>query len=99
MGGEVVVRRANSAVDRYLAIVDVGHGNCSVLQDSNGTVVIDTGPGTTLLEFLKKEKIEKVDVVLLSHADSDHISGLIQLLACGEFQIGRVRFNSDAAKA
>ena len=37
-------------------------------------------------------------MVLLSHADQDHISGLIYLLASTEVTIERVRLNTDAAK-
>ena len=83
---------------RYLAILDVGHGGCCVLSDDRGTLVIDTGLGTTLQEFLSEQKISQLDVVLLSHADEDHISGLTFLLASGEITIGRVRMNPDAAK-
>ena len=64
----------------YLAILDVGHGNCAVLTDSKGIVVIDTGPGSALLEYLSEKNIKTIDVVLISHADQDHIGGLIQLL-------------------
>jgi beta-lactamase superfamily II metal-dependent hydrolase len=81
-----------------LSIVDVGHGNCAVLVDTNGVLVIDAGPGSSLLEFLKQEGIAKVDVVLISHADKDHIEGLIGLIAAEEFAIDRVRINSDALK-
>lgn len=84
--------------NRVLAILDVGHGNSSVLRDDNGVVVIDTGLGTTLLEFLKDVGIRQLDVVLISHADADHISGLIQLLACREFVVKKVRLNTDSAK-
>lgn len=84
--------------DSSLSIVDVGHGNCAVLVDTNGTIVIDAGPGTSLLEFLEQEGIDKVDVVLISHADKDHIDGLIALVSCGRFELGVVRINSDALK-
>jgi competence protein ComEC len=85
-------------LDNTLSIVDVGHGNCAVLVDTNGTVVIDAGPGTALLEFLQKEGINKVDVVLISHADKDHIEGLIALVSSGRFELGVIRINSDALK-
>jgi len=85
-------------IDSTLSIVDVGHGNCAVLVDTNGTVVIDAGPGTALLEFLEQEGIDKVDVVLISHADKDHIEGLIALVSSGRFELGVIRINSDALK-
>src|SRR5437016_3755628 len=66
--------------------------------DTEGVVVIDAGPGSALLEFLKQEGIERVDVILISHADKDHIAGLLAIIASEEFEIGRVRLNSDADK-
>ena len=81
-----------------LSILDVGHGNAAVLMDTDGIVVIDCCPDTTLLEFLREERIGHIDVVLISHADKDHIRGLITLVASEACSIGRVRLNSDALK-
>lgn len=80
-----------------LNILDVGHGNCAVLTNG-GVLVIDAGRSTSLLEFLEHEHIRKVDVVLLSHADADHIGGLMKLIASGLFEVGLVRLNADASK-
>jgi beta-lactamase superfamily II metal-dependent hydrolase len=81
-----------------LAILDVGHGNCAILQDTRGVLVIDAGPGSALLEFLLAEGISRVDVVLISHADEDHIGGLVALLHSGLVSVGRVRLNTDSLK-
>jgi len=87
-----------AASNRTLAILDVGHGNCAVLRDSRGTIVIDTGPGSGLLEYLAEQKITRLELVLLSHADKDHIGGLAQLLAAKTVSIGRICLNTDSAK-
>ncbi len=81
-----------------LHILDVGHGNSAVLVDGDSVTVFDAGPRTTLLEFLDAEKITKVDTVLISHADKDHIEGLVSLIESGTVDIGRVRLNSDLNK-
>lgn len=81
-----------------LAILDVGHGNSAVLIDDGNVTVIDAGPGSALLEYLKQEGVSRIDVILISHADQDHIAGLIGVLASEEFEIGIVRLNSDASK-
>jgi beta-lactamase superfamily II metal-dependent hydrolase len=83
---------------RELFILDVGHGNCTLLRDENGIVIIDTGAGSALLEFLKAEKINRIEVILLSHADRDHIEGLIALMNSGEFEFGIIRYNPDSSK-
>jgi competence protein ComEC len=81
-----------------LATLDVGHGNSTVLIDTRGVVVIDTGSGSALLQYLEDCQIQTIDVILLSHADEDHIGALAQLLACGRFKIGRARLNTDSKK-
>lgn len=81
-----------------LVILDVGHGNCAVLKDEKGIVIIDAGAGSALLEFLQEEKIKRIDVVLISHADQDHIEGLVGIIASEVVEIGQVRVNSDASK-
>jgi beta-lactamase superfamily II metal-dependent hydrolase len=82
-----------------LFVLDVGHGNAAVLVDTDGVVVFDAGPGTALLEFLRQEGIRHVDTVLISHADRDHISGVVSLLESRTVTIGRVRLNSDLLKS
>lgn len=81
-----------------LAIVDVGHGNAAVAVANGRVVVIDAGPKVGLLEYLLDRQIDDIDLVLISHADRDHISGLIGLLATGSIKVRRVRMNSDAEK-
>jgi competence protein ComEC len=88
----------SSTVHPVLTILDVGHGNCAVLKDENGVVVIDAGANNSLMEYLLMENIREVDTVLLSHADHDHINGLTALLVSQQFRIRRVRVNSDAEK-
>lgn len=84
--------------DTVLHVLDVGHGNSAVLVDGQSVTVFDAGPRTTLLEFLVSEQITSIDTVLISHADKDHIEGLISLLESGIVNIGRVRLNSDLIK-
>lgn len=81
-----------------LYFLDVGHGNSAVLRDTEGTVVIDAGRGSSLYLFLKHEGITTIDLILISHADEDHISGLMVVLGSGEFEFKKVRLNSDAMK-
>ncbi len=45
-----------------------------------------------------QEDISRIDVLIISHADKDHIKGAIALLGSEVFSIGRVRLNSDALK-
>lgn len=78
-----------------LTILDVGHGNCAVLHHEQWTFVIDTGPRDTLLELLEQRGIREIDVVLISHADADHIAGLYGLLAQERIVVRAVHLNAD----
>ena len=64
--------------------------------DTKGIVVIDAGSQADLLTFLVEKNINTIDVLLLSHADQDHIGGALNLLACEEITVKRVYLNSDA---
>lgn len=79
-------------------VLNVGHGNCSILSDTNITIIIDAGPKAHLLEFLKYNDIFEVEVLLISHADKDHIGGAIALLASDEINLKRVYLNPDSTK-
>ena len=54
-------------LDPTLTILDVGHGNCAVLEHGERTVVLDCGPKTGLLEYLTSRGVHTLDVVLISH--------------------------------
>lgn len=81
-----------------LIILDVGHGNCSVLLDPEGTAIIDCADGNILLEFLERRNVREVSHVFVSHADSDHVEGIILLLADLEITVRNVYVNSDSRK-
>lgn len=74
----------------------VGHGTAIVLELPDGrTVLYDAGslrgPEVTsriLAPYLWSRRIQKLDDVILSHADLDHFNGLASLAEC--FAIGRV---------
>jgi len=81
-----------------LHILDVGHGNCCVLEDLKGVIIFDAGPGGTLLKFLDESKIKAIDEILLSHADTDHVYGLVNLLLDKKIRVKRIYLNPDASK-
>src|SRR5262245_23225920 len=81
-----------------LSVIDVGHGNAAVIVSEGWAAVFDAGPGSSLVQFLIDQRVTHIDEVLISHADEDHLGGLVGVLASGRFTVGRVRLNSDAAK-
>lgn len=86
-----------SAAARF-AVLDVGHGSCALVEEGGRGALIDCGPGPAVLEFLVQEGIKKLTTVAISHADADHVRGLIAILASNEVEVDRVYLNSDALK-
>lgn len=68
--------------------LDVGQGECGLIQTKSGeTYIIDGGSSTskevgkfTIIPFLKHEGIQCVNGIFLSHPDIDHMNGITQLL-------------------
>lgn len=80
-----------------LIVLDVGHGNCAVLRDTDAVIVIDCPPpATTLVETLEVLDINVIDHILISHADIDHAGGLPTLLS--KICVRNVHINPDASK-
>lgn len=61
-------------------------GDCSIIQNSNKTIIIDVGVnGNALISWLVAKQITKIDYIIISHYHNDHVggenaSGLIDLL-------------------
>src|SRR5947207_2063154 len=81
-----------------LIILDVGHGGCTVLRDTNHTIIVDCAPGSTLIDLLEVLDIHEISHILISHADYDHIAGIITLLSNLEMKIHNIYLNPDSAK-
>ena len=95
MGGKV-----KCLLHRHLCFLDVGHGNSTVVvAGRDSVVVVDTGRRhSPLSEFFLEQGITHVKSIYLSHADADHIGGLLGILAAKKVTIGHVYVNSDASK-
>jgi competence protein ComEC len=73
--------------DSSLIFVDVGQGDClhirtpegkNVLIDSGGSVNYEVGV-KTLLPYLLKNGVERIDLALVTHLHTDHYRGLVEL--------------------
>ena len=60
--------------------LDVGQGNCSIVELPDGKVmIIDGGSdmyGGKISDFLNSKNIRTIDYMIATHADADHIGGL-----------------------
>ena len=72
--------------DKFLEVnfFDVGQGDAIFIQAPKRTqILIDGGPSSKVLEKLGKEMSfwdRTIDLIILSHPEKDHISGLIEVL-------------------
>ena len=82
-----------------LYILDVGHGNSAILETGSGSAVFDAGRGNQLHLFLESKDICRLEYVVLSHADSDHVAGLAAILSGSKLHVDRIYANSDSNKS
>ncbi len=78
--------------------IDVGQGDATLIKNGDHTMLIDAGEnnkGTTVQLYLKKQGVEKLDYLVLTHTDSDHIGGADVILE--KFQVDMV-FMGDYEK-
>lgn len=62
-----------------IKFIDVGQGDAALIKCDGHYMLIDGGPSnasSTIYSILKKEKIDKLDYMIATHPDADHIGGL-----------------------
>ena len=66
----------------HLVVCDVGQGDAILLKYSQMQILIDTGPDESLITCLNQKLPfwdKKIDVLILTHFDDDHIGGFASL--------------------
>ena len=89
---------------KYLEVIDVGQGDSFLLHLNNKTILIDTGGkkqsnriknssivNNTTIPLLKSLGIKKINYLILSHGDKDHMGESINLV--NNYKVDRVIFN------
>ena len=82
-----------SAVEGDVSVhfIDVGQGDCELIKTQNKAVLIDCGEKeyyADVIDYIKTQKIEYIDYVIVTHPHSDHAGGMSFIL--DEFDIGTV---------
>lgn len=89
----------NSRVQRDLVVhfIDVGQGDSILIQlPSNGNMLIDAGDndkGQVVVDYLKKQGVNRIDYLVATHPHADHIGGMddvIDELDIGDIYMPRV---------
>ena len=80
-----------------ISYIDVGQGDSALIRDSGGSdVLIDggkTSAGPTIVAYLRSQGVDDIDVMVASHADSDHIGGLIDVLDMTDIPVESVVYS------
>ena len=70
---------------------DVGKGDAILIETDNNRMLIDSGYDNTsrvILDYLDRQEIEKLDYMVLTHFDKDHVGGADKIL--DEVQVGMI---------
>jgi competence protein ComEC len=85
-------------------LIDVGQGDAILVEFPEGeTLLIDGGPrnpkqdagAQRVVPFLRRKGIGRLDAVIVTHADGDHVGGMESILA--QIDVGRVIDNGDSS--
>lgn len=71
--------------------IDVGKADSIYVKFKDKNILVDAGEKdtyNTVLEYLKKKSVKKLDMVIASHPHSDHIGGFPEIL--NEFKITKI---------
>lgn len=75
----------NEKIDTNLDVnfIDVGQGNAVLVKEGDKVLLIDGGGRSSsrkYYSYIDNKNIDKIDYLLVSHYDEDHIAGLISIL-------------------
>ena len=81
-----------------ITFIDIGQGDSSLIRLKNKNILIDTGGNVRysiskniLMPYIKSEGINKIDYLIISHGDYDHMGEAITLV--NNFKVDKVIFN------
>lgn len=82
--------------DAWFALLDVGQGLAAVVRTQNHVLVFDAGPrlgtfdtgASVVAPYLRAHGIRRIDTIIISHGDNDHIGGAESILRA--FPVGFV---------
>lgn len=88
------------------AFIDVGQGSSTLIKLPGGSVILVDGGGFydrsfdlgryVVAPYLWREKIRKIDILVLTHPDQDHVGGLPFLAE--NFEVGEVWSNGQVSE-
>lgn len=90
LGGRSI--NATSIYNRmYVHYIDVGESDCVLISSNDKFMLIDAGDRSdedTILNYLKQQKVKKLDYVICTHPHADHIGAMPDVIK--EFDVGKI---------
>ncbi len=89
---------AVQTADMEVHFIDVGQGDATLIKCGDQAMLIDAGDGskgTAVQNYLQKQGVKKLEYLILTHPDSDHIGAAPVIIT--KFEIDKV-FMSDYEK-
>ncbi len=85
-------------IERQVAFLNVGQGDCSVIQWEGEVFIVDAGPSyeEVIRPYLLFYGITEIDGFFLSHPDTDHMEGLELMLEDDTFSIETLYISAQA---
>lgn len=97
-GAGATKTKGTEAAKMEVHFIDVGQGDATLIMCDGHSMLIDAGDyskGTAIQNYLQKQQVKRLDYLILTHPDSDHIGGAPVIIT--KFAIDKV-FVSDYEK-
>lgn len=86
-----IVTSAADTEQMEVHFIDVGQADATLIKCGEHSMLIDaadSSKGTAIQNYLKKQKVQKLDYLVLTHPDADHIGGAPVIIT--KFEIDKV---------
>lgn len=106
----VICMTVRMAPDFMVRILDVGQGDGIHVSSDGINMLVDGGSTSKnsigeycLIPYLKSQGVRRIDYMVMTHADADHMNGLLEIIEDGQLQVGylilpRIEEKSDGYK-
>jgi competence protein ComEC len=83
----IAIKHSSTTNETTITTINVGHGTCHIIANNDNAVVIDAGSRnnldvgvTTIIPKLKSLGIKNIEIIFITHADLDHLAGIIDII-------------------
>lgn len=94
------VSPSNTTDEALFHFIDVGQGDCVLIQSEGKNILIDAGTsqsGSTIYRYLKSLNVKHIDYFISTHPHEDHLGGASNILS--SIDVGTLFFNGDSTSS